>query len=176
MSIFTRIAKAIKNASKRLSRKRPVELLCQHPMGYLARLKHFKFVLENVPEDKFTIDAWMQDDYFGYPRDSEIPKNFKTVDCKTAGCAFGWAAIDNDFMNEGLGLSYRVDTKQAQVYYRNSTSRDYDLGAEFFGITYSESKDLFAPSRYEELNNYEVKPHHVIEKLIPLIKKYSKIG
>lgn len=67
------------------------------------------------------------------------------LNCGTAGCALGLAALSGAFHEHGL----RVIPRDNIVYLVGQPHlQGFDAGARLFGITSSMSHDLFSPTRY----------------------------
>lgn len=65
--------------------------------------------------------------------------------CGTAACALGSAACYAPFKRKGLSLKDDSLYGKSPAYEYN---RGFEAGAEFFGITKEESRELFASTRY----------------------------
>lgn len=89
------------------------------------RLTELRDLLHTIPEEKFNIGTWMSP-------------------CGTAGCALGWAAVHPPFVEQGLHLKSGLFPR-----FTDSGYRDYEAGAEFFGLPYGESVRLFHPHHYD---------------------------
>ena len=132
----------------------------------LRRLKHLVVVMKAVPVEKFNMCRWMQKEHFIKPVEVEVPKSFIAVDCRTAGCALGWAALDKKFIRAGLSV---IGNKgYGNVKFKNKQAAE--AGEFFFGLRTIEADGLFQPAYYDIP---DIKPRHVIAKVKKLIKKYG---
>ena len=132
----------------------------------LRRLNHLVTVLKAVPVKKFFMHRWMQKNHFHAPVEIEIPKNFSKIDCRTAGCALGWAALDKKFIK--AGLTVKANKLGGNIKFKSY--RHINAGMQFFDINVIEAWELFVPRKYKVLN---IKTHHVITRVKKLIKKYG---
>ena len=92
------------------------------------------------PKVKFDIRVWSS--------------SVEIQDCGTAACALGSACLYEPFRKQGLGLCSPGGVKVWPYLtgIRNVPGCDspdgFEVGAAFFGISYSESKSLFNPGAY----------------------------
>ena len=148
----------------------------------LKRLKKFAKILRTVPRKKFNLDTWGRKKALRKSSEEKPPRNFVEIDCRTAACALGWAALDKGFIKDGLHLKWDGEGN-ADVYYKQKI--DEEAGAKFFGLTLEEAGGLFMlhgsyPNYDDKIFNYPVKkwkdvtPTMVALKVEILIEKYSK--
>jgi len=74
----------------------------------------------------------------------QVKDNF----CGTAACALGHAGMDKQFRADGLKLSFRKsgDVYEGEVRFEGLGLEGVEAGAEFFGLTQDESRNLFGNS------------------------------
>jgi hypothetical protein len=106
------------------------------------RLKLLVKYLRNLPRTrKFNQAVWAEHKLDGHAPPSE---NF----CGTSACVLGHAAMIPAFRRAGLKLRWDKNTTEnvwsAMVCY--GRSKDGDAGKRFFGLSCSESHDLFIDS------------------------------
>jgi hypothetical protein len=98
---------------------------------------------------KFDLAAWAvnlndsgnsYDNHFVQGQD-EIP-----VDCGTAACAFGLAAISGAFADEGL--TYMID-RSNNLYPQYKEATGFDAATKFFDIDMNTASALFEPANYD---------------------------
>jgi len=152
----------------------------------LRRLRKLITLLEIFPEEKFYLGEWMRE-RFKEPLDVVIPDNFIKIDCRTACCALGAAALDKGFRRAGLGFDEYDNVTYEEPH--GHVSEQFEAGADFFGIEMKESYGLFFPDEYkrkkdmyysdqffpvEKLRSIKaIKPEHVIKRIKILIKMYG---
>lgn len=164
------------------------------------RLELLIEILENVPRRKFTLHTWMapysqldsDDPAFKKGENGEeywlegIRKAFEKkplrkgsdiekaipLDCKTAGCAMGWAASDPRFNRIGLYLEDRFGAP-APAFYDKKTNDisedDGDIAHRIFGIERRTYEHLFYGTWY-------ARPHPTPKDVIKKIRSLIKLG
>jgi hypothetical protein len=113
------------------------------------RLQHLKAILERVDQAEPDMDARPGFD-------------MQTWHCGTSACALGHACLDPKFRAEGLHLG-----DGALPMFEGA--KGFVAGAEFFGISYRESKHLFGPTKYSIPTrsgpNGKIMPRDVIRRI-----------
>lgn len=99
------------------------------------RLEHLITVIRRVPDEQFDLSLWMSSDYNIQEQKALDPE------CKTVGCALGWACLDPEFKAQGLHLN-----KFNEPTFGRDTS--FSAGEVFFDIGYIASSFLFSPTQY----------------------------
>jgi len=83
----------------------------------------------------------------GWPRSWHVKGEKPTLDCKTAACAVGLAAISGAFKRQGFSYCVTKDKGIELVFGR---SRGFGSAAsKFFGLSAEESEFLFFPDSYD---------------------------
>ena len=108
------------------------------------RLNALADFLDTLPPKKF--------DFSKFASGTDL-KN--TTECKTVGCALGWACTMPRFRKAGLSLFKRSNSWD-HIYVAlksgDSIKLDFDAGAELFGVGIDESMILFHPESVEFIN------------------------
>lgn len=115
------------------------------------RLIELHRMLSEVPEEYFDMGI------FG-------TRDFQNLECGSAACALGWAAVHPPFVEQGLRY---ID--EVPVY---GDFRNYYAGGVFFGLTRQQCMDLFNPSRYDVEDEETIKPTDVMARIRDLIGYY----
>lgn len=107
----------------------------------LARLADF---IESVPVDRMTTKSWRYDNsVVTFPlavSDEDLVNNYPT-----AACAIGWACLIPEFNEAGFEWS-----KVMPVYITDDYTRSgWGAVKEFFGLTNSQSYDMFSWMAYD---------------------------
>lgn len=111
------------------------------------RLRHLKSVLSNIdPNFRFDMQQFLGQ-----------------FECRTAGCALGYASLDSFFQAEGLV----PDIEHNTVRYLDHTS--YGAGRVFFDLTPEQTDYLFNPGSYGHLDG--VTPAIVIDRIKILLQE-----
>ena len=110
------------------------------------RLRHLITVLEAVKEREqpFYLYGWMDENH---------------PDCGTTACACGWAAMDETFKAEGLGLvpstyPFRGGTYNGKLWrslkLAFGDSIEFNAAMNFFGLAADDAVKLFHPNGYTD--------------------------
>lgn len=101
---------------------------------------------------KFNLDNWAQDARFDPLQVLYDPVNTTEIplDCRTAACAIGFAALSGAFKDEGLawkisGSGYLIPTFKVR---NRHDDEGFDAAASLFEINYRQAEYLFAPDCY----------------------------
>lgn len=114
-------------------------------------LKLADFLENSVPPERFDMEEWGS-------------QGFCKTDCKTAGCAAGWAGIL--FENEGFYLKY---SELNYPYPCFGKLRGFDAIEEFFGLDSYNAEEIFDITAYAKYN-YEPLTKVVAERIREVIK------
>lgn len=124
----------------------------------LKDLRHLlKFHWLYFPFTSFNMDIWSTT----RKRDPDNVNGF----CHSAACALGSAALHPHFMAQGLQIRERTPNYEGYDGYR--------AGAAFFGLTGSESEQLFNPIAYPNGGERKIKRKEVIKRVDRMIAKYK---
>lgn len=131
---------------------------------------------------KFDLRAWgykadgATTDRFG---DLMIENSFKTkeevkLDCHTAACAVGYAAISGLFKRQGLGFAIHGG-ETIEPIFKKGFRRKYgwDAVMTLFDIEYDDAEYLFSADSYNEDEQTEAKGERAVAKRI---REYVKTG
>lgn len=149
------------------------------------RLLHLIEVLESNHETTFDMDSWGADLLFRDNERSEVK-----FDCGFSACALGHAALDPEFISQGLKLDFNDGARGCNGTIVFQDHIDFKAGEIFFDISEEEAIFLFDPSEYmdgyeedasiqfylkisEETSfkeSSEIKPGHVVERIKWLLR------
>lgn len=122
---------------------------------------------------QFDLNDW------GHPSDDKIFKNNDdvTVDCGTAACAFGLAAISGIFKDEGLGYEISSGRYHRLIPRFINEQRDeffgFEAAKEFFDISIDVARKLFDVVHHYEHTTGSVAELAVAGKIRNAVDKYN---
>ena len=99
-----------------------------------------------------------------------IEENFdlRVWQCETTACALGWGCMYKPFQEEGLRLITEAESFYGKAYPLYKDRECIEAAEEFFDLTYSEARELFYKSYYNQENPTV---NDVITKIKEVIKK-----
>lgn len=129
----------------------------------MERLQHLITVLAAVPASDLDMCSWFEEPW-------------QIESCGTAGCAFGYAALDPVFNKQGLGR-FQNTVVYAQAG-RRYIVQGFAAAERFFGITQEESNYIFMPTSYQYIGDelVRVPVALVIGHIEEVISKYQTKG
>ncbi len=155
------------------------------------RLRHLVTVLERVRDQRlaFNLANWVG---------SRTPaEGSKENSCGTVCCAFGWAAFDPEFNEQGLRIQTSWDEEERACpiltgdEHRQRVRNDLlppsvgvpkfedetGMGAaqKFFGLTAPQARHLFIPSEYLPLRTDQITTNTVIGRIEALLRNNGTI-
>jgi hypothetical protein len=110
---------------------------------------------------RFTMGFWAATDF-----DLRLSNVHEAKMCNTKHCALGSAGFTPFFQARGLSTHNYYFRRNLHVSFEGVY--DFDAGQKFFGITKTESRNLFNPDFYDD----EHDPLLVAKRVVKLIKKY----
>ena len=109
-----------------------------------AKLLHLIEILEQVPEDKFNMKSWLNNNVETTKNDDNTITVHAT--CNTVACAAGWACLDPEFNLQGLFIEYKYITGSYIPVYLDF--RCFKALSIFFDINDVQTGYIFDPYEY----------------------------
>lgn len=120
----------------------------------VERLTHLITVLERVERDELDFDMTVF---------------YRVSPCGTAACALGYAAVDEEFVSQGLGLETRSTTYFTPIFHGHLS---YFAGSEFFGLSIEQAYFIFDSYYYRPFLR-SITPRQVINRILGMIEFQS---
>jgi len=134
---------------------------------YKRRLLRLADFLDNLPEEKFDISSWVDNDW----------KGRANLSCGSTACSLGWAATIPAFRKAGLVMKrnkYDSNFKFIPVLkdMPGNIDNTFIAGKEIFGLSRGEFNHLFVP---EYALTYNATPKQAAEHIRNFVlRKYGK--
>lgn len=121
----------------------------------VKRLQHLRKLMLATPPTRFDMNYWGRD---------EEP-------CGTTCCALGTAALDPEFVQQGLVGTWHGPKGNKSLEVLFGDEEGTDAGAKFFGISDEKATYLFMPSAYATYcyGENRVKPDDVVRHIDNLL-------